>query len=387
MSDANDPRPGLQPEAPTEVQPATHPAIDSSFTLPDAPAAPLDRVTGDALPAMPAYTTDAASYEPVPWPSPPSSELPLPGGGQSMLDHAIADAPTAVSGKRTAPSVTPPRSSKRKAKPSSDAANPNTDDDPEQPGQPRSRRPVVLAAAATLVAIALALAVVLGHFNAQRLAIHCEPDRIVATSGRSFPPWGESTLDAPEFAAIAIPKDTECTARTTTNRTELEDWYLTALMEQATARLTTRAVADVELASKQLEQALLLTRVATRRDARKEVDRLVGDVEYWRAAARLKASSDALLEAATQFDAAAKKRPRHATDAAEWAVHVRRLVELLRAGPNGVTSLSPSTSGFGLAPIETPTSPPVPATGSAVPIAPDAPTNGSSPPATGGVLL
>lgn len=375
MSDANDPRPGPPTSA---VPPAAQPAPDT-----DAPAAPGDGAWAHGMPeAGPARAGDEPPYEPMPWPTPLSSEPPLPGGGQSMLDHAISDGPTAGSSQRSAPSA-----ALRPAKPNAGTTKADTDDDADQGGRPRSRRPLVLAAAATLVAIAVALAVVLGHFNAQRLAIHCEPDRIVATSGRSFPPWGESTLDAPEFAAIAIPKDTECTARTTTNRTELEDWYLAALMEQATARLTTRAVADVELASKQLEQALLLTRVATRRDARKEVDRLVGDVEYWRAAARLKASSDALLEAATQFDAAAKKRPRHATDAAEWAVHVRRLVELLRAGPNGVTGQSPATSGLGPTPTETPATSPVPASGSAAPNAPDAPVNGASPPATGGVLL
>lgn len=293
-----------------------------------------------------------------------------------MLDLAIADVTPGPKQQRVASAAR--RNSQRDASQTA----------PDETAVRRSRRPVILAAGATIGAIGIALAVVLGHFNAQRLAIHCEPDRIVATVGRSFPPWGESGLDAPEFAAITIPKDTECTARTTTNRVELEDWYLTALMEQATARLTTRVVADVEVASKQLEQALLLTRTATRRDARKEVDRLIGDVEYWRAAARLKASSDALLDAATQFDAAAKKRPRHATDAAEWASHVRHLVEVLRAGPNGLSNPRPSTSGTTLGEPPLTASPPSqPSGGSSAPVAPEAATEPTPPQATGGVLL
>ena len=324
--------------------------------------------------------------------APPAIAPPPPGGGQSMLDHALAAGLPPGPTQHGAPSTGARRIGQRNADVSVGGST-KDDHDMGQASGPRSRRPVVLAAVATLAAILIALAVVLGRFNAQRLAIHCEPNRIVATAGRSFPPWGESPLEAPEFAAIPIPKNTECTSRTTSNRVELEDWYLAALMEQATARLSTRLVADVDLASKQLEQALLLTRTATRRDARKEVDRLVGDVEYWRAAAHLKASADALLGAAAQFDTAAKKRPRHATDAAEWATHVRRLVDVLRAGPTDGRGTSLST-GAGPSPGENPETPttsttprPSPGDGSAAPSAPELPATSSPSPATGGVLL
>ncbi len=382
MSDSTTPTPGSPPDSPPEAELAGE--VGSLPTADTAAAGlPAQAWTDTARPELHAGHFAASPHEPEPWPA-LHHDVPLPpGGGQSMLDLALADAD--AYGRNQHSAATPGQAhadAPRRAETDHDATE-----------GPRSRRRVVLGATATLATIGIALLVVLGHFNAQRLAIRCEPNRIVATAGRSFPPWGESTIDAPEFAAITIPKDTECTPRTTSNRVELEDWYLTALMEQATARLTTRAVTDVELASKQLEQALLLTRSATRRDARKEVDRLVGDVEYWRAAARLKASADDLLTTATQFDAAAKKRPRHVTDAGEWASHVRRVVEVLQAGPHGMSNPPASTIG-GIVPLEIPMSPTTPTTTqpptndtSPTPAASDATAGSPSPPATGGVLL
>jgi hypothetical protein len=243
----------------------------------------------------------------------------------SMLDIAMEPAserPSERIGTQSMPSRQPTAVSDHK-----------TDDDDATP-VPRSRKQVLLAALATLLAVAIALCIVLGHFNQQRLTIRCEPDRIVALQGRGFPPWGDREIDDAQLAAIVIPKDTECIERRSDNRDELEQWYLVTLIDQATARLTRRAATDVDVAAAQLDQALLLSRRPERRDSRKDIDRLLGDVEYWRALDRLKSSSDALLQAATEFDSAAKKRPRHATDASQWAGHVRRLVDELRNGPS-----------------------------------------------------
>ncbi len=336
-----------------------------------------DPVEPTPAPAMPPVVDDASE---------PSVPTPVPSAasGPSMLDLAVRESgPTPGYAPPPPFQLSPANAAHTGKRPTDDD---DDDDNDAPPKRPWSRRTILFAAGGMLLAIVIALSIVLGHFNQERLALRCEPDRIVAMQGRGFPPWGDEIIDAPELAAITIPKDTECSPRTTTNRVELEDWYLTALMEQATGRLASRVGTDVDLASKQLEQALLLTRDPSRRDARKEVDRLLGDVAYWRAAARLQASSDALLEAATQFDAAAKKRPRHATDAAQWAAHVRRLVEALRAGPLDPTT-APTANGSAVVPNQ-PVVPPLPPLNGGSAAAPTTTEQQPpTPPATGGVLL
>jgi hypothetical protein len=140
--------------------------------------------------------------------------------------------------------------------------------------------------------------------------------------------------------------------------------------------------------SAQLQQALLLSRSPDRRDQRKEVERLLGDIEYWRASLRLRDASAALLDASKQFEAAAQQRPRHVTDAAAWGQYVKKLADDLRAGPNG----APAAQSFPPTPTGERPSAPV---GAALPVETPPPTTDSDtpPPApdagvpTGGVLL
>jgi len=143
--------------------------------------------------------------------------------------------------------------------------------------------------------------------------------------------------------------------------------------------------------STQLDQALLLARDPDRRDQRKEIARLQGDVEYWRAAARLRDASAILLDAAKQFDTANQHHPRHATDAAAWSSFVHHLADELKGGPNGMPSpnavVAPATSA---AVTETP---PVPV-GTALPVEAGSAAGSAAPPPapdagvpSGGVLL
>jgi hypothetical protein len=136
-------------------------------------------------------------------------------------------------------------------------------------------------------------------------------------------------------------------------------------------RLTAKNVTEFDLAAAQLEQALLLARDPKRRDPRNAVGRLQGDVEYWRAMARLRKAAEEIISAAEQFDAAAGRIPQHVGDAAAWAELARRAAATLGAGPNGKTPLVPVDSGsgapprdpppFGVAlPVETPDAAPAP---------------------------
>lgn len=271
------------------------------------------------------------------------------------------------------------------------------DDDDDAPKQ--SRRMIVISALALIVGLGVAALVFLGRANAERYFITCSTEHVTAERGRSFPPWGSLPLGGAQWRAIALPANAECRARETESVAELEGWFLELLVERASTMLTDPHLLEaaaapgakssanpLDLAASQLNQALLLSRAPERRDQRKDVERLLGDVQYWRASLRLRDASAALLDASKQFDAAAAQRPRHVTDAAAWGAFLRKLTDDLHAGPNGVVMPS-ATQPSG----EHPNAP----AGSALPVEEPAQASGSdttpTPPdagvPTGGVLL
>lgn len=260
----------------------------------------------------------------------------------------------------------------------------------DEEDKPRSRKSVIVGALSLVVGGGIAACAVLGHINSARLTIACESNRMVVERGRAFPPWGTRTLGGDAWKPLAIPPEAECHPRATEDVTELAGWYGKALVEQATSLLTAREVTKVDDAAALLDQALLVTRSlatdAERTNARKEIDRLQGDVGYWRASAKLRAASDALAAAAKEFDVAAGQRPAHVTDAEAWAALARKLVDELKAGPAGAQVMFPP-----LPPTDHPAAPP----GVALPVEPAAETGSAAeapPPPdagvpSGGVLL
>jgi hypothetical protein len=272
----------------------------------------------------------------------------------------------------------------------------------EATGELWSRRLIAFLAFGGIAIIAIAVLVILGSVNSRRYAIICSADRISAEQGRSFPPWGMREMEGAEWKPIALPPSAECKERETETKAELEGWYLEVLLERASTTLMQPNLLEtvatptagkpgpppLEVVSAQLQQALLLSRSPDRRDQRKEVERLLGDIDYWRASLRLRDASAALLDASKQFEAAAQQRPRHVTDAAAWGQYVKKLADDLRAGPNG----APAAQSFPPTPTgERPTAP----VGAALPVETPPPTADSDapPPApdagvpTGGVLL
>ena len=166
---------------------------------------------------------------------------------------------------------------------------------------------ILCVGSATIIMLVTAV-IFLGQANRERYLLACSSDKIVAQRGRALPPWGWETMRGPEWVPVAIPPAAECVPRETGVRANLEAWFLDALVEQATARLT-GTVGDVDVAEAQLQQALLLTRAPERRDQRKDLERLLGDVAYWRAVARVKVAAETLEDAARRFDDAAARRP------------------------------------------------------------------------------
>jgi hypothetical protein len=236
------------------------------------------------------------------------------------------------------------------------------DDDEDADGKPsRRRRTGLIIAIALIAGGAIATVVLLGSSNHDRFVFRCGPTRITAERGRSFPPWGTFRLDGAAWKPIEIPPDTECRSRETESSAEVEGLYLDALLAQAELALGVKEVTQLDHAQELLDQAMLLSRDPDRADQRKKVDRMVGDVEYWRGAARVKAAIETLEEAARKFDTAVDKRPKYASDAAAWGAWVREVAGHLRAGPGGTHTAPTVTSP------ELPARPEVP-TGVALPV-------------------
>lgn len=281
------------------------------------------------------------------------------------------------------------------------------DADEDGDGKKMSRRTMMISAAAIVVGLGVATLVLLGRANSQRYMIACTTDHVSAEQGRSFPPWGTRPMSGAEWKSIPLPADGECTPRETEDVSQLEGWYLDLLVNHASAMLTSPNLIDgtpvatttagqpvtmqtpLDAVAEQLNQALLLSRAPARRDQRKDVERLLGDVQYWRASLRLRAAAAGLLDASRQFDAAAAQRPRHVTDAAAWGAFLRKLSDELQAGPNGAPTTAPA--GPATTPIERPSAP----AGVALPVEPPAEPSESEVPAatpdagvpSGGVLL
>jgi hypothetical protein len=350
VSDPTDP--------PQDVPPAE--LYPSTSTEPIAPAPPVD-ATGAPPPP----------YDPI-------GEQPLVPHDAS-LDEAVG-APT--------------RAAKRRA----DRDDHRYDDDPDMP-QKRSRRTMAIAAAAIFAGLVIAALIFLGRANSERYAITCESSKVTAEQGRSFPPWGTHALAGPEWKPVTLPPNAECKPRETESEDELGGWFLDMLIDRASTTLTAKnpleaPAADpklnpLDVAQAQLEQALLLARSPDRRDQRKEVERLLGDVDYWRASLRLRDASATLLDAAKQFDTAASKRPRHVTDAGAWSTFLHHMVDQLHAGPNAAPIPAPASPTTATTTPTTPTAP----MGSALPVEPEgdsgsaAPAAAPAPVPAGGVLL
>lgn len=405
---------------------------ESSATAHDVPVQPFETYTPEP-PVAPAWSpvtapVDAAAIEVPPPPIvpppvvPPSVviESPPPPVIEPPVEAAWSE-PAALAGPapaalvvenelRDAVGVTqlPEAPVKKKQPAKTRAASRGDDGDGDTDDErPRSRLWMLAAALAIVLGGSITAMILVGRANSERFVIACEADRVEILQGRSFPPWGETVLEGAEWKALKIPAEAPCTPLETESKAELAARFEKLLEERATKLVggrggtstpTTAAgpddpVAKVDEAEANLKQALLVSRhLASENERitkREDLERLLGDVTYWRASARLRAAADALSDAAKQFDAAALQKPRTNTDAAGWAMHARRLADQLRAGPGGVQDPVFPPMPPGAAPTQTTTAPP----GVALPVEPpkvDVPAAEQTPDAgvpSGGVLL
>jgi len=311
-------------------------------------------------------------------------QAPRAGAGHALASPSPPPSPPSPSPSSAPPSPPPPPVRRERARA---ASEPDADDTEGSPR--RSRKLVVVSALALVGGLGIATLVFLGRANSDQLALRCEPEQVVAEQGRAFPPWGTRALSGAEWKPIAIPPEAECKPRDTESADELAGWYLGILVDQASTLLTAREVTKVDLAEADLKQALLLARSPDKRDQRKEIERLLGDVDYWRALATLRDATAKLGDAAKQFEAAAAQRPRHVSDASAWASYIRKVADELHVGPAGAHQ-----SAFPAPAPSTAERPAAPA-GVALPVEPARPSEPVAPPPAapdagvpgGGVLL
>jgi hypothetical protein len=319
-------------------------------------------------PPPPGELTEAA-VESQPYPSPPTTPVPV----EPPLLPPAMDLQEAVGAPTT----------RREPEP----------DELEIVEKTWSRRTMAIVGGSLFVGIGIVALVFLGRANSDRYMLACSTDRVTPEQGRSFPPWGSRPLAGPEWKPIALPANAECREHEVDTIDALGKLYLDVLVDRASTALTGKnlldpaaknAPAPLDAIAEQLDQALLLARAPERRDQRKEIERLQGDVQYWRAMGRLRDANTALLEASKQFDAAASARPRHVTDAGEWAGFLRKLTDELHAGPSGTPASEPAAM-----PQSPTTNAPA---GTALPVEPEGSATSPSAPIdagvpSGGVLL
>jgi len=229
----------------------------------------------------------------------------------------------------------------------------STEQDIDEPPRWTSRR-ILIAAAAGVVVVGVGILVVAGQINRDRYVLTCEAERAVPEQGRSVPPWGTRAMTGEPWRPLAITRETRCRPLDTDDVLVLERAYLAMVIGQAAELLTAREVTKLDAAEALLQQALLLSRppvtepppLAKQRSEQHElVERMLGDVAYGRATAKLREAAAALGEAARLYDTAATQRPRYTSDAAAASAYVRALARELHTGALGATVAGPATSG------------------------------------------
>jgi hypothetical protein len=232
------------------------------------------------------------------------------------------------------------------------------EDDDDLPRRPRNRTAVAVLALALVGGLAIAGLVFLGRANSERYFLACETERAVPQQGRGFPPWGTRALDGEPWHPLKIAAETRCRPHETDDPLDLQRVYLAMILEQATTLLTAHEVTKLDEAEALLKQGLLLTRPAEheseklateRNEQHKNIERMLGDVTYGRASAKLRDAATAITEAAKQFDSAAEQHPLHVSNAPAWATYARKLADEIHAGPGG-TATAPAPASPGPAP-------------------------------------
>lgn len=352
--------PPPEPAPPVPRRPPTQPPPlpVQAFSRPHQ-APPSDRsemVTPVGGSPVPDWNATPAGGTPIAdWGAPPPASQPVPATYDSAAwqtsqaqprpaEEPLLPASYSENDLRSAVGVAPLTESKATRKPPPEPAAFDDDDDELEDADGRGKKGgrtlIFVSVFSVLLGLAIAALVFFGRSNSDRYVISCEAQQIVPQQGRTFPPWGESALSGAQWKPIAIPPEAECEPLDTENLDEMTVAFRSRLVDRAEDMLTKGEGAKVDEAAAMLEQALMLARDPRFKDARKYIQRVLGDVTYWRASAKLKEAATLLTDATKQFEAASASQPRIVTDADAWAKFVKDLAAKLEAGPSGAKTVA-----------------------------------------------
>jgi hypothetical protein len=386
------PVPSIEPAAPL---PAT--AFTSRVTGEhDAPVVPFD-ASADEAPLEPEREPPPVVEEPA-WVDAPALATPEPAS-PIVVENELRDAVGA----------TPIVDKKKKDKPAKKKrASTESGDDDDDDRRGGGKLWMFVVALAVMLGGGITAMILVGRSNSENYYLTCAADRVIIQQGRSFPPWGKSDLEDAEWKSFKIPPEAPCVPFETTSKARLAESFVKLLEGRAEKLVGGKGgqstaiaaidpedpVAKVDEAEATLKQALLVSRHLLGDAAinkRTALEHWLGDVTYWRAAARLRAAATALDDAAKQFATAATQQPEVNRDSDAWATLARRLAAELRAGPGGAGEADPIVT---VNPSGEPTKTPAPI-GTALPVeppnagsaAPPAPAVDAGVPSSGGGVL
>jgi hypothetical protein len=314
---------------PDETSEAPETSETSEAAEPSAAAEPAEpKEPGETSPAAPPSVEIESG-----WIEAPGAEAPA-GATKAPPDAAAKDdlgAPaTAAAG--------PPRAEESESQPPPPSSLPEAAGirEPPRPWRPRlSRRGWLMAIAAALATVAIGTGAVLAWLNSRHFYLECGDDEIRASRGRSWP-WGRTTMEGARWKPVPVAGRIECQSARFASEAALEAAFLEAVHARADALLARDELGDaaqIETAANLIEQGLVLSRSPEHRDARKELERLRGDVEYWRATSEVQSALAAIEAARARFADAAGHAPRHVRDADRWAGFLEQLLKRGRSGP------------------------------------------------------
>ena len=164
------------------------------------------------------------------------------------------------------------------------------------------------------------------------------------------------------------------------------------LLSRASLALATGRPADLDATHQEVLQGLLLAADPAQGDLKQRFQRLVGDIDYWRARSEIDTAVSTLDGAVKHLESSIQNRPRyHRRNAGSWLGHTVRMRKLLRDGPKRVApgSVADSPQTTAVPPIVLPfpdlqPNPEQPQTQAPPGPAPTAPT---ADPPRGGILL
>ncbi|WP_428263790.1 hypothetical protein [Haliangium sp.] len=376
------------PPRPSEHRPSEHQGADNGPATDDDTddEAGPSRASADDGDDGESATVSADAHAP----DPPDASLPV----EAALDDGDADGDAdKASTKRAGETLVIDKAVERTAKArerhqsAKSGTKSSTDKDlraaaglPKKPAPRGKRRRLgwrgtLILIGLVLVAAGVIALVILGRQNSRNYYLRCDLEAGVAVpeQGRSFPPWGQSTIDGVAWAPVRIPPGDVCRPAHYQRRQALANAVWGGLLDQVDDWVIERSEGPndgLAQAEAQLDQAAQLVPELMpagagddERQAKRRIDQLRGDLAYWRARDEVDDAHARLTQAIEHLmDARTHEPHHHPEDVAAWLPFAQRIAAALARGPGAeppAAAQPPPTDPAG-EPASTPTPEPTP---------------------------